>query len=94
MSGDAPNGNVRASDMTQYFAFDWASHSAVYTYDYGYHEANGNFSGTLRAVPEGSNAALMLGGSRRGAGLALAYSNGRGADSRYLTPLCASICAK
>ncbi len=62
VNGSVPNGNVQASDMSEYFAFDWASRTAVYTYDYGYHEANGNFSGVLRAVPETSNAALMLAG--------------------------------
>ena len=57
-----PYGSVQASDQTETFTFDWATRSASFVYDYGYHNPNGNFSGTLSAVPEPSLALLMLAG--------------------------------
>ncbi len=55
----APNGIVTAADQSEQFIFDWATRSASFTYNYGYHDANGNFTGTLSLVPE-PGAALML----------------------------------
>ena len=58
----APNGYVQASDATETFSFDWADRSASYSYDYGYHSPNGQFTGSLTAVPEPAAALLMLAG--------------------------------
>ncbi len=62
MSGGVPSGVVQSLDMTEYFVFDAGDHSATYAYDYGYHEANGSFTGTLSAVPETGSAALLAAG--------------------------------
>jgi hypothetical protein len=56
----APNGSVQASDQSETFTFDWADRSATYVYDYGYHAANGNFAGTLSAVPEPASLGSMI----------------------------------
>jgi len=56
----APNGSVQAADQSETFTFDWASRSATYVYDYGYHNPNGSFAGTLSAVPEPAPTPLML----------------------------------
>ena len=58
----APNGSVGPSDGSESFVFDWATQSASYDYDYGYHAPNGMFSGTLIAVPEPTTALLLLAG--------------------------------
>ena len=55
----APNGIVTAGDQSEQFVFDWATRSASFTYNYGYHDANGSFAGTMSAVPE-PGASLML----------------------------------
>lgn len=52
LTSGVPNGGVEAFDESERFSFDWATRSAWYSYDYGYHGANGTFSGTLSAVPE------------------------------------------
>ena len=66
----APNGSVGPSDGSESFVFDWATRTASYDYDYGYHAANGMFSGTLSAVPEPSVALLLLTGLAGVAGTA------------------------
>jgi hypothetical protein len=58
----APNGYVQASDQTETFSFDWADHSASYSYDDGDHGPNGQFTGSLSAVPEPGVALLLLAG--------------------------------
>ena len=57
-----PGGTVQAIDESETFSFDWANRTAEFTYDYGYHGANGSFAGTLSAVPEPSVAWLLLAG--------------------------------
>ncbi len=58
----APNGSVGPLDGSESFAFDWAKRTASFDYDYGYHDANGTFAGTLSAVPEPMTALLLLAG--------------------------------
>jgi hypothetical protein len=58
----APNGFVQAGDQTETFSFDWADRTASYSYDYGYHSSNGQFTGSLSAVPEPGVALLFLAG--------------------------------
>lgn len=60
VNAGVPNGSVQAFDATESFTFDWATRSASYEYDYGYHAANGIFAGTLSAVPEPGTAWLLL----------------------------------
>ncbi len=55
-----PSGSVQSADGMELFTFDWATRSASFTYDYGYHMANGSFTGNLAAVPEPATALLML----------------------------------
>jgi hypothetical protein len=62
LSGGIPNGSVEAFDESERFSFDWASQGAWYSYDFGYHGANGSFSGTLLALPEPPLAWPMLAG--------------------------------
>jgi len=62
LNNGVPNGTVQASDQTETFMFDWGNRSASYSYDYGYHEANGIFTGSLSAVPESATAMLLLAG--------------------------------
>ena len=62
LTGGVPDGNVRAFDDSEKFTFDWATRTAWYSYDYGYHGANGNFSGAMFAAPEPSPAMLLLAG--------------------------------
>lgn len=68
--GGAPNGSVGPSDNSESFVFDWATRTASYDYDFGYHAPNGMFSGTLSAVPEPSVALLLLTGLAGVAGTA------------------------
>lgn len=56
----APGGNILALDESERFMFDWADRSASFQYDYGYHGANGIFTGTLSTAPEPGPAAMML----------------------------------
>ena len=56
----AANGTVQALDGSEYFSFDSASRTATYTYDFGYHNPNGAFTGLLSTVPEPAVTALML----------------------------------
>jgi hypothetical protein len=60
LTGGMPSGTVQSSDQTESFAFDWADRSASYVYDYGYHNINGAFSGSLSLVSESETPALML----------------------------------
>jgi hypothetical protein len=62
VKGGAPNGYVQASDQTETFSFDWATRTASFSYDYGYHSPTGTFAGTLSAVPEPGLAWLILAG--------------------------------
>jgi hypothetical protein len=70
LTGGVPSGVVQALDLTEYFNFNWGDHSAVYTYDYGYHNANGSFTGVLTAVPEPAPLTLLLAGLAACAGMA------------------------
>ena len=54
------NGTVQTLDGSEYFSFDWASRTASYSYDFGYHNPNGAFSGLLSSVPEPASLALVL----------------------------------
>lgn len=63
------SGSVQAFDQTETFTFDWSTRTASFVYDYGYHNPNGNFAGTLSAVPEPSLALLMLAGLASVAGM-------------------------
>ena len=67
--GGRPSGSVQAADQSETFTFDWATRTASFVYDYGYHNPNGKFAGTLSAVPEPSAALLMLAGLAGAAGL-------------------------
>jgi hypothetical protein len=60
--GGVPGGVVQSLDQTEYFFFNWADRSAVYSYDYGYHNGNGSFTGTLSTIPEPGTGLLMLAG--------------------------------
>jgi hypothetical protein len=62
LTGGVPDGVVRAIDESESFSFDWATRSARYSYDFGYHGANGSFTGTMLALPEPSHALLLLAG--------------------------------
>ena len=62
LTGGVPSGLVQSLDMTEYFNFNWADRSAIYTYDYGYHNPNGSFTGLLSAVPEPGPLTLLLAG--------------------------------
>ena len=62
LNAGVPNGSVQASDQSETFTFDWATRSASYIYDFGYHNPYGNFAGTLSSVPEPSLLALLLAG--------------------------------
>ncbi|MFL6696433.1 MAG: PEP-CTERM sorting domain-containing protein [Vitreoscilla sp.] len=67
VTGGAPQGTVQALDDSESFSFDWATRTARFTYDYGYHAPNGSFAGSLSAVPEPAVALLMLAGLGLGA---------------------------
>jgi len=56
----APGGSILALDESERFFFNWADRSASFDYDYGYHGANGSFTGTLLAAPEPGAAAMLL----------------------------------
>jgi hypothetical protein len=61
--GGAPTGNIQALDGSESFFFNAAGNYASFNYDYGYHEANGSFTGTLASVssvPEPAGLAMML----------------------------------
>ena len=58
----APDGNVQSIDGTEFFGFDWATRTASYSYDFGYHSPNGSFTGLLSAAPEPAPLALLLAG--------------------------------
>ena len=60
LNNGIPNGTVQAFDESETFSFDWANRSASYSYDYGYHGANGIFTGSLVAVPEPGLPTLMV----------------------------------
>lgn len=60
LQGGIPNGSVQSSDRSESFSFDWATQTAYYAYDFGYHEPNGSFSGMLAAVPEPAPSLFML----------------------------------
>jgi len=63
LTGGIPNGSVEAFDESERFSFDWATREAWYSYDYGYHGANGNFAGALlAAVPDPAPAWTLLAG--------------------------------
>ena len=62
LTGGVPDGSVQAFDESEKFSFDWATHSAWYSYDYGYHGASGSFSGAMIAAPEPSPALLLFAG--------------------------------
>ena len=62
LTGGIPNGSVEAADESERFSFDWATQAAWYSYDYGYHGANGSFAGTMLALPEPAPAWAMLAG--------------------------------
>jgi hypothetical protein len=62
LAGGVPSGVVQSLDQTEYFNFNWGDHSAVYSYDYGYHSPNGSYTGLLSAVPEPAPVALLLTG--------------------------------
>jgi hypothetical protein len=62
VTGGAPNGSVGPLDGSESFAFDWATRTASYDYDFGDHSPNGAFSGSLSAVPEPAAALLLLAG--------------------------------
>ena len=62
VNAGVPNGSVQAFDETEMFTFDWATRSASYEYDYGYHAANGSFFGRLSVVPEPATFGLLLAG--------------------------------
>ncbi len=55
-----PSGSVQTLDATDLFGFDWATGRATFSYDYGYHEPNGTFAGTMSAVSEPATAGLLL----------------------------------
>ena len=57
-----PQGSVQALDDSEYFTFDWATRTAEFRYDYGYHNPNGDFTGILSAsaAPEPSATLMML----------------------------------
>jgi len=58
----APNGSVQALDQSETFTFDWATRSAEYSYGFPAPSPNGNFTGTLTAVPEPATGVLLLAG--------------------------------
>ena len=74
--GGVPDGAVFAADGTESFVFNAGQHSASYSYDYGYHQPNGSFSGVLSAVPEPSRWMMVL------AGLAASAAIGRRATTK------------
>ena len=69
VNGGVPNGFVTASDQTETFSFDWATRTASYTYDYGYHGAFGTFAGTMLALPEPAAPLMLLAGLMAVAGV-------------------------
>ncbi len=60
LASGVPNGTVQDFDGFENFTFDLATRSASYSYDYGYHNANGSFSGALYEVPEPPVALMLL----------------------------------
>ena len=69
LTGGVPSGVVMALDQTESFNFNRGDHSAVYSYDYGYHNPNGSFTGILTPVPEPAGAMMLLAGLLACAGI-------------------------
>lgn len=69
--GGVASGFVQPVDDSETFSFDGGTRVATYSYDFGDHAANGDFSGTLVAVPEPTRIALLM------AGLAALWTAGR-----------------
>jgi hypothetical protein len=60
--GGVASGFVQPVDDSETFSFDSATRVATYTYDFGDHAANGDFTGRLVAVPEPARIALWMAG--------------------------------
>ncbi len=56
--GGLASGTAQDFASFERFSFDWETRSASYSYDYGYHNPNGSFVGTMYAVPEPASARL------------------------------------
>jgi hypothetical protein len=52
LTSGMPNGSVQLPDGSEVFTFDWASRTATFDYDLGYHNPYGQFSGVLTSVSE------------------------------------------